>query len=90
MVEYILISLVAIAVYVIINIFKKLEVSEDKVLALMDSHEDLKRRISDTITYMREIDSKGGFESDDEVGTVFDALKHELELLEDVYDIIDN
>jgi hypothetical protein len=39
---------------------------------------------------MKEIDSKGGFESDDEVGTVFDALKRELELLEDIYDIIED
>jgi hypothetical protein len=67
-----------------------LERSDDTVLQLLDRHNALKTRIAETIVYMKEIDSKGGFESDDEVGTVFDALKKELELLEDIYDIIED
>ena len=87
---YILSSIIAILLYVSINTFRKLERSDDTVLQLLDRHNALKTRIAETIVYMKEIDSKGGFESDDEVGTVFDALKKELELLEDIYDIIED
>tara|TARA_R110000822_G_scaffold18579_1_gene61270 strand:+ start:892 stop:1164 length:273 start_codon:yes stop_codon:yes gene_type:complete len=90
MIVYILSSIIAILLYVSINTFRKLERSDDTVLQLLDRHNALKTRIAETIVYMKEIDSKGGFESDDEVGTVFDALKKELELLEDIYDIIED
>ena len=90
MIVYILSSIIAILLYVSINMFRKLERSDDTVLQLLDRHNALKTRIAETIVYMKEIDSKGGFESDDEVGTVFDALKKELELLEDIYDIIED
>ena len=75
MIVYILSSIIAILLYVSINTFRKLERSDDTVLQLLDRHNALKTRIAETIVYMKEIDSKGGFESDDEVGTVFDALK---------------
>ena len=90
MIVYVLSSIIAILLYVSINTFRKLERSDDTVLQLLDRHNALKTRIAETIVYMKEIDSKGGFESDDEVGTVFDALKKELELLEDIYDIIED
>ena len=90
MIVSILSSIIAILLYVSINMFRKLERSDDTVLQLLDRHNALKTRIAETIVYMKEIDSKGGFESDDEVGTVFDALKKELELLEDIYDIIED
>lgn len=90
MIVSILSSIIAILLYVSINMFRKLERSDDTVLQLLDRHNALKTRIAETIVYMKEIDSKGGFESDDEVGTVFDALKRELELLEDIYDIIED
>jgi hypothetical protein len=60
------------------------------ILDLMDSHESLKRKLSNILENMKAIDSKGGFESDDEVGAIFDALKKEIQTLEDVYDIIEN
>jgi hypothetical protein len=90
MIVYVLWSVVAILSYVSINLFVKLERSDDTVLQLLDRHNALKTRVAETILYMKEIDSRGGFESDDEVGTVFDALKQELELLEDIYDIIED
>ena len=90
MIVYVLSSIIAILLYVSINTFRKLERSDDTVLQLLDRHNALKTRIAETIVYMKELDSKGGFESDDEDGTVFDALKKELELLEDIYDIIED
>ena len=56
-----------------INTFRKLERSDDTVLQLLDRHNALKTRIAETIVYMKQIDSKGGFE-----------------LLEDIYDIIED
>lgn len=90
MITYILISVSVILLYCTVNLFLKLERSEDTILDLLDSHESLRRKISETIKTMKQIDSKGGFESDDEVGAIFDALKNELQTLEDVYDIIEN
>lgn len=90
MITYILISVSVILLYCTVNLFLKLERSEDTILDLMDSHESLKRKLSNILDNMKAIDSKGGFESDDEVGAVFDALKKEIQTLEDVYDIIEN
>ena len=90
MITYILISVSVILLYCTINLFLKLERAEDNILDFMDSQESLKRKISETIENMNAIDSKGGFESDDEVGAVFDALKKELQTLEDIYDIIED
>ena len=90
MITYILISVSVILLYSTVNLFLKLERSEDTILDFMDAHDSLRRRISETIKNMKAIDSKGGFESDDEVGAIFDALKKELQTLEDVYDIIEN
>jgi hypothetical protein len=90
MITYILISVSVILLYCTVNLFLKLERSEDMILDLMDSHESLKRKLSNILENMKAIDSKGGFESDDEVGAIFDALKKEIQTLEDVYDIIEN
>jgi hypothetical protein len=90
MITYILISVSVILLYCTVNLFLKLERSEDTILDFMDAQESLRRKISETIENMKAIDSKGGFESDDEVGAVFNALKKELQTLEDVYDIIEN
>jgi len=90
MITYILISVSVILLYCTVNLFLKLERSEDTILDFMDAHESLKRKLSNTLENMKAIDSKGGFESDDEVGAIFDALKKEIQTLEDVYDIIEN
>ena len=78
MIVYVLSSIIAILLYVSINTFVKLERSDDTVLQLLDRHNALKTRIAETIVYMKEIDSKGGFESDDEVGDTFERLKLSL------------
>jgi hypothetical protein len=44
---------------------------------------EIKNKIKTVITTMREIDTKGGFESDDEVGVIFDGLKEIVYGLED-------
>tara|TARA_B100000902_G_scaffold24203_1_gene29124 strand:- start:4940 stop:5218 length:279 start_codon:yes stop_codon:yes gene_type:complete len=38
-------------------------------------------RIKSTYTVMKELDSKGGFQGDDEIGTVFKEIESEIEKL---------
>ena len=64
------------------NTLKKYEDAEDTILELEEKLVTNKNIIQSTVENMRVIDSKGGFESDDEVGSVFDALKVEIENLE--------
>jgi len=54
--------------YVIFNLTRKVERLETWV-------EDYAQRIQDTQQVLKEIDSKGDFEADDEVGVIFQAIK---------------
>lgn len=60
------------SIYVNYNLFRKLEVLEDEI----ESNLTIFRGIYKT---MKEIDSTGAFESDDEVGSVFTDLKNVVE-----------
>jgi len=83
MIEAILICLVVILAYSTFNLMRKVEGCEDAVLEAEDEITKIKIKIRDTIERMRRVDSKGGFESDDEVGTVFDGLKEIVYGMED-------
>lgn len=65
-------SLLIASIYVNYNLFRKLEVLEDEI----ESNLTIFRGIYKT---MKEIDSTGAFESDDEVGSVFTDLKNVVE-----------
>ena len=65
-------SLLIASIYVNYNLFRKLEVLEDEI----ESNLTIFRGI---YTTMKEIDSNGAFESDDEVGSVFADLKNVVE-----------
>jgi hypothetical protein len=65
-------SLLIASVYVNYNLFRKLEVLEDEI----ESNLTIFRGIYKT---MKDIDSTGAFESDDEVGSVFADLKNVVE-----------
>ena len=54
--------------YVIFNLTRKVERLENWV-------EDYAQRIIDTQQVLKEIDSKGDFEADDEVGVIFTSIK---------------
>ena len=60
------------SVYVNYNLFRKLEVLEDEI----ESNLTIFKGIYKT---MKDIDSTGAFESDDEVGSVFTDLKNVVE-----------
>ena len=64
------------------NMLIKFETAEDEILTMEEALVRNKNIIQNTVDNMRMIDSKGGFESEDEVGSVFKALLTEIETLE--------
>lgn len=79
---FMLISALAVSVYANINMIKKTESLEDAVEALHtqnDAYENFIQTFSDNLTLidkqLKEIDSKGTFEADDEVGYTFKTIR---------------
>ena len=57
--------------YTSFNLFRKVERLEDWV-------EDYSQRIVDADDKMTQLDSEGKFESDDEIGVIFDGIKNTI------------
>ena len=66
--------------YVVYNLLIKQEQLEEWV-------EDYINRINEVNTKIRQIDYKGYFEVDDEVGQVFEQLKQEVQSLEELTEV---
>ena len=66
-----------VSIFVIVNLTRKIE-------RLEDWGEQLATRVTWVQDRFKEIDSKGHFESDDEVGTIFSALKDVSQVLNEV------
>ena len=69
--------LLVIEGYIIWNLFRKTELLETWV-------EDFTQRIQTDQNDLNEIDSSGAFESDDEVGTIFEQIKETVKQLENL------
>ena len=71
----ILFILLAATSYIIYNLFKKVEVLEQ----IVDSQEQYVSKFSDAVDFankrLEDIDAKGTFQSDDEVGWFFESIK---------------
>ncbi|NBO27598.1 MAG: hypothetical protein EBU96_12575 [Actinobacteria bacterium] len=72
----------AITIYIIWNLLKKVETLEDNVQELVKGVEDyesfftdLKSRMNESYSRIKQIDRIGSFESDDETGVIFKELK---------------
>ena len=63
--------------YVIFNLTRKVERLETWI-------EDYAQRINDTNNVLKEIDDKGTFEADDEIGVVFTTIKETIEELNEI------
>jgi hypothetical protein len=74
-IEIVLGLLVVVEGYVIWNLFRKTEFLETWV-------EDFTQVIQQVDTDLKEIDSTGHFESDDEIGSIFEAIKGTIKQLE--------
>ena len=74
-----------VCVYIIVNILRKIESKDDQLLEQIDFYIELKSDIDAVYETMKQIDSKGWFEKDDETGTVFRGINDVLKTLEEKY-----
>ena len=78
MIGYILLSIVVLMLgWTTFNLTRKTERLETWV-------EDYAQRIIDTQDTLKEIDDKGNFEADDEVGVIFTAIKETVDELNEI------
>ena len=63
--------------YVIFNLMRKSERLESWI-------EEYAQRILDTQQVLKEIDQKGNFEADDEVGVIFESIKETIDELNEI------
>ena len=78
MIGYILLSIIIITLgWTTFNLTRKVERLETWI-------EDYAQRIQDTQQVLKEIDSKGTFEADDEIGVIFTSIKEAVEELNEI------
>ena len=78
MIGYIILSLIVITLgWTTFNLTRKVERLETWI-------ESYAQRIQDTQRVLKEIDSKGDFEADDEVGVIFQAIKEAIDELNEI------
>ena len=66
------------------NLIERIEELEDLVNVYELKDEETKEALEFMLSQMREIDLKGSFESDDEVGSVFTQLKTIIEVYNNI------
>ena len=68
---------------IIFNLLKKLEKAEDIVVGYLIYLDKISRVIESTDVKLKEIDHKGSFEADDEIGFFFQNIKEIQSILND-------
>lgn len=79
---FIIFILLLVSTFLIIrslSLIKRMEMLEDLITVYDIREDNTKKALNEMLTRMREIDSRGSFESDDEVGYVFTQLKTIIE-----------
>jgi hypothetical protein len=66
------------------NLIERVEELEDLINVYELRDEETKEALNSMLEQMREIDLKGSFESDDEVGSVFTQLKTIIEIYNNI------
>lgn len=91
MITTILITLIIVLVTVSIILFirgyslvKRMETLEDILIQYDEREEETKKVLNLMLQQMRDIDIRGSFEADDEVGSVFTELKNLIETYNNV------
>ena len=78
MIGYIILGIISLTLsYVVFNLTRKVERLETWV-------EDYAQRIQDTKQVLDELDNKGTFEADDEIGVVFTAIKEAVDEINEI------
>ena len=78
MIGYIILGIISLTLsYVVFNLTRKVERLETWV-------EDYSQRIQDTKQVLDELDNKGTFKADDEIGVVFTAIKEAVDEINEI------
>lgn len=91
---YVIITLLVIVIllltYGVFNLIKQNELLEETIVEHLEVFDFVREKVLDTQVQLKEIDIKGSFEADDEVGFVFkniNQLADELtETIESIYE----
>jgi len=79
--EILLIIIILVLFYIIYIQYQKTEKLIQLVSNLQDIQEQVLERLENTLEEMRQIDLRGAFESDDEVGFVWKSIKEIINIL---------
>jgi methyl-accepting chemotaxis protein len=74
-----------ISVFIIWNLLRKLDVATSENESLYNTMVELYGDLHKSFSEMKHIDHRGGFESDDETGSIFKQLKEVMDRLESKY-----
>jgi len=89
MTEIIVISVLSLSTLVLgfttWNLLRKNEATEDVIEEQEELIANIASRIDNSMEKMKDLDTKGAFEADDETGTVFKQLYEVIEKLETYY-----
>jgi len=78
MIGYIILGIISLTLsYVVFNLTRKVERLETWIEGYVD-------RINETQSTLKEIDDKGTFEADDEIGVVFTSIKEAVDELNEI------
>ena len=78
MIGYIILGIISLTLsYVVFNLTRKVERLETWV-------EDYAQRIQDTKQVLDELDNKGTFKADDEIGVVFTSIKEAVDEINEI------
>lgn len=71
----ILVGIIIIFLYILRNLLFKVEKYEDRVESLQNSLSNIQDAIEDSKKHLNQLDERGVFQSDDEVGYFFEQMK---------------
>ena len=71
----ILVGIIIIFLYILRNLLIKVEKYEDRVESLQNSLTNIQDAIEDSKKHLNQLDERGVFQSDDEVGYFFEQMK---------------
>ena len=83
----ILAVLLIVSIFININLLRKIEKVDDELEDVSLTVEDLISTIRQAYQTIKTADSRGSFESDDEVGSVFKQIKSVITNLDSKYDL---
>ena len=83
----ILVVIIAVSIFVNINLFRKLEVLETELERYDTTNDAVYISMMNAYTRMKSLDRLGAFESDDETGYIFSEIKSAMEQLNNEYNL---